>query len=79
MIGLFMALLGRILFVARKAEQAGLRFAAYITYGVAILFASQVFINIGVNTGLLPTKGLTLPLFSYGGSSLLVCFLIVVV
>jgi cell division protein FtsW len=73
-IGLFAALIGRILVVARKAELADQRFGAYIAYGIAMLIAGQVFINIGVNTGLLPTKGLTLPLFSYGGSSLLVCF-----
>jgi len=47
-------------------------FSAYFCYGIAILFAVQAFINIGVNMGLLPTKGLTLPLVSYGGSSLIV-------
>jgi cell division protein FtsW len=44
-----------------------------MTYGIAFLFSAQALINIGVNTGLLPTKGLTLPLLSYGGSSLIVC------
>ena len=45
-----------------------------ICCGVALLLAAQVFINIGVNAGLLPTKGLTLPFLSYGGSSMLVLF-----
>ena len=49
-------------------------FSAYICCGVALLLAAQVFINIGVNAGLLPTKGLTLPFLSYGGSSMLVLF-----
>jgi cell division protein FtsW len=51
-----------------------LKFAAYCCYGIGIIFAAQAFINIGVNIGLLPTKGLTLPFFSYGGSSLIICF-----
>ena len=46
---------------------------ALATFGVAILFSFQVFVNVGVSSGLLPTKGLTLPFISYGGSSLLIC------
>lgn len=76
-LGLFSALVFRALLIGRKAEKAGALFSAYLAYGIAILFASQVFINIGVNTGLLPTKGLTLPFLSYGGNSLLVsCFMV---
>lgn len=73
-IALFAALIARIFIVARKAEQAGQYFGAYIAYGTGLLMAIQVFINIGVNVGILPTKGLTLPFFSYGGSSLIACF-----
>lgn len=70
---LFAVLIWRIFVIARRAEHLGNKFAAYLAYGIALLFAAQCAINIGVNVGLLPTKGLTLPFFSYGGSSLLVC------
>lgn len=71
-LALFAALLVRLLWIGRRAERNSRRFAAYLCYGTVILIAAQVFINIGVNTGLLPTKGLTLPFLSYGGSSLMV-------
>jgi cell division protein FtsW len=70
---LFVVLFCRILYVARQAELAKQFFGAYLAYGIAIVLSFQAYINIGVNTGLLPTKGLTLPFISYGGSSLLVC------
>jgi cell division protein FtsW len=72
-ITLFFLLTWRIMHIARRAEKMGQFFSAYVCYGVALLFSAQALINIGVNTGLLPTKGLTLPLLSYGGSSLIVC------
>ncbi len=67
----FAALITKILSIALKAQANGQFFNAYLAYGIALVVASQVFINIGVNTGVLPTKGLTLPFFSYGGSSLI--------
>lgn len=68
----YAVLMGRMLWVGWQAEQRGALFSGYICYGIAMIFSLQVFINVGVNAGLLPTKGLTLPLISYGGSSLLV-------
>jgi cell division protein FtsW len=70
---LFTALIGRILWTARRALLAGNAFGAYLCYGIALVFSGQAFINMGVSAGLLPTKGLTLPFVSYGGSSLIVC------
>ena len=72
-IALFLLLVFRIFAIARSRLLAGDCFGAHLCYGVALIIASQAFINIGVSTGLLPTKGLTLPLVSYGGSSLIVC------
>lgn len=73
LLALFAVLTWRIIVVARRAELSGQMFSAYTVYGIAIVLSSQVFINVGVNTGLLPTKGLTLPFLSYGGSSLMMC------
>jgi len=67
----FSLLVARCFVCARSAMQRQDWFATYISFGVGILLAGQAFINIGVTSGLLPTKGLTLPLVSYGGSSLL--------
>lgn len=63
----------RALKIASQAEKTGNYFAAYVAYGIGIWLSIQAVINMGVNIGLLPTKGLTLPLMSYGGSSLVVC------
>ncbi|MDH4039214.1 MAG: putative lipid II flippase FtsW [Gammaproteobacteria bacterium] len=72
-IALYVALIGRIFWVGRKALAAGNPFGAYTCYGVALVFSGQAFVNMGVSSGLLPTKGLTLPFVSYGGTSLIVC------
>ena len=70
---LYSVLFYRATRIALQAEKCGNRFAAYIAYGIGIWLAMQAVINMGVNMGLLPTKGLTLPLMSYGGSSLIIC------
>ncbi|AOE83674.1 putative lipid II flippase FtsW [Pseudomonas sp. TCU-HL1] len=72
-VGLFVFVSVRALYIGLWAEKARQYFSAYVAYGLAFLWIGQVLINIGVNVGLLPTKGLTLPFLSYGGSSLVIC------
>jgi cell division protein FtsW len=71
-IALFVGLVWRAFHISRLAAQAGLRFQAYLAVAFGIWLGLQASVNIGVNMGVLPTKGLTLPLLSYGRSSLLV-------
>jgi len=71
-LSLFVVLVARAFHISRLAAQAGLVFQAYCAASFGIWVGVQACINIGVNMGLLPTKGLTLPLLSYGGSSLMV-------
>src|SRR5690606_7503611 len=71
-IALFTVLVYRALRIGYVAERLNMHYAAYLAYGIALLIGVQAFINMGVTMGLLPTKGLTLPLVSYGGSSLIV-------
>lgn len=71
--GLLIFVAVRSLYIGLWAERAGMLFSAYLAYGLAIMWCGQILINVGVNVGLLPTKGLTLPFLSYGGSSLVVC------
>ena len=68
-IALFAIIVLRAFMIGRAALYAGHQFAAYLSFGLGLLIGLQAFINIGVNMGVLPTKGLTLPLMSYGGSS----------
>jgi cell division protein FtsW len=69
---LYAMLVWRAFVIAAQAIKADNLFAAYLSYGIGIWFGLQSFINVGVNMGLLPTKGLTLPLMSYGGSSMVI-------
>lgn len=77
-VGIFCVIALFVLFVRRAfhcgclADRAGQQFSGFLAYGIGIWFAIQALINVGVNMGALPTKGLTLPLMSYGGSSMIV-------
>lgn len=78
--GLFTGLVVKILSIGRLAEKIDNKFAAFVAYGFALWFGLQAMINIGVNVGILPTKGLTLPFMSYGGSSILLsCIAIAII
>lgn len=70
--GLYMVIVWRSFRIAARAEWLEMKFAAYLAYGIGLWFGIQALVNIGVNMGVLPTKGLTLPLMSYGGSSMVV-------
>ncbi|HQT02268.1 MAG TPA: putative lipid II flippase FtsW [Thiotrichales bacterium] len=72
---LYLVMIWRIFRIGRVAAEREQTFAALICYGVGAWVAVQALINMGANLGLLPTKGLTLPLVSYGGSSLLMSML----
>jgi len=68
---LFAALVGRALMLGLRAVERGQRFAGYCAFGIGLWIGLQTLVSIGVNLGVLPTKGLTLPLISSGGSSVL--------
>ncbi|WP_437883482.1 putative lipid II flippase FtsW [Pseudomonas sp. LRF_L74] len=72
-VALFVFVSVRALCIGLWAEKAKQYFSAYVAYGLSFLWIGQIVINIGVNIGRLPTKGLTLPFLSYGGSSLVIC------
>jgi cell division protein FtsW len=71
-LALFIGLVWRSFWIAQLASRAGLRFQSYLALGFGLWLGAQALINIGVNMGVLPTKGLTLPLMSYGRSSMIV-------
>src|SRR5690606_4807376 len=72
-LALFVFISMRALYIGLWAQKDRQFVSAYVAYGLAFLWIGQFLINIGVNVGLLPTKGLTLPFLSYGGSSLVIC------
>jgi cell division protein FtsW len=68
---LFLLLVTRIMVIGAMAHRKGRAFAGYVAYGIGLWLGLQAIVNVGVNLGVLPTKGLTLPLISSGGSSML--------
>ncbi|GAB3753664.1 putative lipid II flippase FtsW [Lysobacter olei] len=70
-VGLFTAFVGRAFWVGYKCVEMRRHFAGYCAFGIGLWIGLQALVSIGVNLGLLPTKGLTLPLISYGGSSVM--------
>ena len=77
MIALFVMLIARVLNIGWRVAGQHRLFEAYVCFGAALMFAGQAFVNMGASSGLLPTKGLTLPFVSYGGNSLIVnCMLL---
>jgi len=72
-IALFGVIVWRTFAIGAAADARGDKFSTYVAYGLGLWLGMQSFINIGVNVGLLPTKGLTLPFMSYGSNSLIVC------
>lgn len=72
LLGVFFLLITTIFSIAKKAMERNDVFSALVIFGVAVLMTCQVVINVGVASGFFPTKGLTLPFISYGGSSLII-------
>jgi cell division protein FtsW len=77
---LFAGLVLRGLAIGNASRRQDLQFHAYLAYGLSLMLGVQASINLGVNIGILPTKGLTLPFMSYGGNSLIVsCMMVAVI
>ena len=77
LISAFSYLVFRCFMIGRIARQNDHIFGYLVSYGTGVLIALHVFINIGVSIGLLPTKGITLPLVSFGGSNLMLIFVLI--
>jgi cell division protein FtsW len=75
LLSLYGLLLWRMFAIAQAAWLPQAPFKDLVVYGIAIMFAGHMLINVGVNLGVFPTKGLTLPFVSYGGSSLMMALL----
>jgi len=74
-LGLFIVLVTRIMMIGARAHREDRPFAGNVAFGIALWLGIQAMVSVGVNLGVLPTKGLTLPLISSGGSSVLMTFL----
>jgi cell division protein FtsW len=74
---LYFLLVWRAFLIGDTAHRAGRLFSAFLAYGIALVIGIQAFINIGVNMGVLPTKGLTLPLISYGNNSIIITIILI--
>jgi cell division protein FtsW len=70
-LGLYALLVGRGLWLGMQGVALGQRFAGFVAFGISLCIGLQAMVSVGVNLGVLPTKGLTLPLISSGGSSVL--------
>ena len=75
LIGLYIILIQRIFSISKTALEHGKEFASYACAGIGVWIALQSFLSMGVNLGLLPTKGLTLPFISSGGSAIMMSLL----
>ena len=72
LIGVYVWLIWRAFSIGKQARDLELHFNSFMAVGIGVWVAAQAFINVGVNISFLPNKGLTLPLISYGGSSLII-------
>lgn len=78
-LALFSLLVTRVFIMGQQAQRRNQHFAGFLAYGLGLWIAIQFIVSIGVNSGLLPTKGLTLPFMSYGGSSVLINCVVIAV